>query len=129
MTYQHDGNTSVNDDFRFSVTDGKGGFFGTPKFIIKNTSVAVFEVPDASLQFSLYPNPATEQVWLELDSPAASDVQVQLLNAAGQLVGSGQVAKGMDRYQMNMVGVPQGVYFVRLEGSEMVGIKRLIVNK
>ncbi|HRI59203.1 MAG TPA: cadherin-like domain-containing protein, partial [Saprospiraceae bacterium] len=70
------GTGNGNDGFRFTVTDGEGGFLGTPKFVIQYPGVGTGEPVANALQFNLFPNPAGSDVWLSLDRPAGSDAWV-----------------------------------------------------
>jgi hypothetical protein len=62
----------VSDGFRFMVTDGEGGFFGTPKFIIQPAPVvgARYAGSRCVFGFRLFPNPADDAVWVALDRTA-----------------------------------------------------------
>jgi len=116
------------DGFRFTVSDGEGGFLGTPKFVIQPTGVGTGEPTDNALQFSLYPNPANDAVWLALDQPATAEMRANLFNTAGQLVSTRILPTGTDRLQIFLSEMPKGIYAVRLEGAAGVGVRKLVVR-
>ena len=60
-------------------------------------------------QVSLYPNPAKETVLIEGVKPA----EVQLHNALGQLVNTVE-----NTHEINVAGLPQGVYLLRIRDEE-----------
>ena len=60
-------------------------------------------------QVSLYPNPAKEAVLIEGVKPA----EVQLHNALGQLVKTVE-----NTHEINVAGLPQGVYLLRIRDEE-----------
>jgi hypothetical protein len=117
-----------SDGFRFTVSDGEGGFLGTPKFVIQPTGVGTDEPTDNALQFSLYPNPAHDAVWLALDQPATSEMRANLFNTAGQLVSTRILPTGTDRLQILLSEMPKGIYAVRLEGAGGAGVRKLVVR-
>ena len=58
---------------------------------------------------SVYPNPARDKVTIEGIEP----VEVQLYNALGQLVKAVR-----DANEINVAGLPQGVYLLRIADAE-----------
>ncbi len=126
LRYFSYGNTP-QDEFRFTVTDGEGGFLATPKFLIQ----PVVGTREASLDgpaFGLFPNPATETVWVALDQPAASTLQVNVFNVNGQLMQRAQLAMGANRLPIPVNNLPKGIYMVRVESAAGAGIRKLIVE-
>lgn len=116
------------DFFRFSVADGEGGFFGTPKFIIRTTTVGVKDAEKLSEHFDLVPNPTSGLTWVAFDSPVETECRVLLFNTAGQQVKTAILAQGTDRCALELANLPKGVYMVRVETPTGAGIKRLIVD-
>lgn len=108
------GGTYTADGFRFTVTDGEGGYFGTPRFNIQHTPVGAGEPDQAAFDFRLFPNPALDQVWVATDAPAREQVRVALLNSAGQLVQETFLPAGADRLLLHTGALPRGMYFVQV---------------
>ncbi|MBV6440492.1 MAG: T9SS C-terminal target domain-containing protein [Haliscomenobacteraceae bacterium CHB4] len=122
------GTNGGQDGFRFMVTDGEGGFLGTPKFVIQPLGVGTDEPAINALRFSLFPNPASNIVWLALDGPGESEGLVSVFNASGQLVQTNILPSGADRLQIELNGLPKGVYVVRLECRTGTGVRKLAVK-
>lgn len=120
------GNTP-QDGFRFTVTDGEGGFLATPKFLIQ-PFVGTQEPGSNGPAFGLFPNPATETVWVALEQPAASRLHVSLFNLNGQLLQSGELTAGADRLSIPVHTLPKGLYIVRLESASGAGVRKLVVE-
>ena len=116
------------DAFRFSVSDGEGGFFGTPRFVIRSTSVGVGDLANLTSDFQLFPNPASGLVWVAFDRPLGSDIRISLFNTAGQLMQNALLPAGADRRSMDLSHLPKGVYFVRVENSRGAGVRKLSVE-
>lgn len=116
------------DGFRFTVSDGEGGFLGTPKFVVQPLSVGTDEPASNTLQFNLFPNPADGAVWLALDRAADSEMRISLFNTAGQLVRTSILPGGTDRLQIPLADVPKGIYAVRIEGEVGAGVRKLVLR-
>ena len=73
-----------------------------------------------SLQFSVYPNPFTEQFTMEFELPQELMVRISLLNVMGQPVaklGQSVLGKGKHKIfrQIDVGNLTRGLYFIRLE--------------
>src|SRR5690606_2131696 len=90
-----------------------------------NTSVDQAESRDRQNNFSLYPNPASEQVQLVAHVPLDRDSYWSLTNSMGQRVKT--MKAGGDRNFMSLAGLSPGIYHVRLEGSGSTATQRLVV--
>ncbi|GJM33852.1 MAG: hypothetical protein DHS20C18_28530 [Saprospiraceae bacterium] len=90
--------------------------------------VVATEVPK---DFSIFPNPANGQVYLDLNAfYGAEEAQVQILNSLGQPVQQRQlqeVGSGLERFDLH--GLNNGTYFIRVTTDQGDVVKRfLIVN-
>ena len=76
--------------------------------------------------FNVYPNPASKQIFVRFDKPVTGDVKIEMYNALGGLVHSGQISTGIDETELSVGGFPNGMYLVRVtSGNKMLGIKKL----
>jgi hypothetical protein len=114
------------DKFKFAVTDGDGGL-ATGTYVVEPFSVGTHE-PNAAFAFELAPNPGSSYAVLSLDQPLSSDARVTLLNAAGQVVTTWQLASGAYALRMDLQNLPKGVYAVSLENERWKGVKKLVVQ-
>jgi subtilisin-like proprotein convertase family protein len=115
------------DGFRFMVTDGEGGFFGTPKFIAQPL-VNANDLTVQKIDFNLAPNPATQTVWLSFSQPITGSAQVRMYNIAGQLLLEQVMVNGQERLQMEVASLPKGIYVVQVETESGVGVRKLVVE-
>jgi len=96
---------------------------------VTTTVLAVDELSNVST-LNLFPNPASNNVFVELDLVNKADVQIRLLNVTGQIV----MTKALGETQSNKVELsttklPAGVYMMQFTiGSENV-TKKLIITK
>ena len=116
-----------SDYFRFMIADGNGGYLGSQTYFIAPV-VDANVAPDETNMFSLYPNPADEMVWLAMEKPASTDLNVSLYNAAGQLVRTEIMSRGTSRLRIETGGLPKGMYFTRVEGVGKNSIQKLILR-
>ncbi|MBI1287478.1 MAG: CocE/NonD family hydrolase [Flavobacteriales bacterium] len=66
--------------------------------------------------FSIYPNPATDAVWLEMQK--ATTANVRLFNTLGETVGQFNVQGS--RHKIDVSGLKQGVYLLEVETPDGV---------
>jgi hypothetical protein len=109
------------------VTDGEGGFFGTPKFIAQPL-VNANDLTVQKIDFNLAPNPATQTVWLSFSQPITGSAQVRMYNIAGQLLLEQVMVNGQERLQMEVASLPKGIYVVQVETESGVGVRKLVVE-
>jgi len=91
-----------------------------------STTVTGIEADDFGSAFSLYPNPAQEQVILDLSSLTTTEpVQVIVTNLLGAEV-SRQVTDGGSREVLDVTSMKNGLYFVRVQTHNQQKVLRLV---
>jgi subtilisin-like proprotein convertase family protein len=124
IRYFHDGATDGPLTFTFTVTDGAGGFLGTPQFVIGTVPVGTAEAVPASASFRLYPNPGSQTVWVAFDRAAAEALPVRLFSTSGQLLRSAIVTAGSFQLQLTVADLPPGMYAVQVGEA----VRKLVVE-
>ncbi len=77
---------------------------------------------------SVYPNPATDNLNIDITTEKSSNPEVQILNSFGQVVYSEiyTINSGQNTVKMNISELPSGIYFVRATfGNESI-IKKFV---
>lgn len=115
------------DGFMFMVTDGEGGFFGTPMFVAQPL-VNNKEVAFKAIDFRVFPNPASSSVWVAFGQALESNARLSLFNMSGQLLQNQQMAIGQEQMQLELNQLPKGVYIVRVETETGAGVRKLVVE-
>jgi subtilisin-like proprotein convertase family protein len=128
LRYYDYGNATGPDGFRFVVTDNEGGFVATPLFTINTIPTATHEAADLSGHFVLFPNPADEAVWVAFDRTATTVTRVSLFDAGGRLVSTSVLPAGSDRIRLVTADLAKGMYAVRVETEQAVGVRKLMVH-
>lgn len=78
----------------------------------------------------LYPNPATDRAYLSYALPKASDLQVEVLNTIGKRVKIDLIHfSEAGVHEIDIAGLPEGIYFVRLSNAEYSAVRRLVVKR
>lgn len=105
--------------------------------VVTNTTVNTLVAPNSitqvekqHLSFDLYPNPAKNQCNLSLVAQESGAMQVQFINAIGQVVRTQivNVHVGENQISLNVQGIASGLYNVRIQQGEWQGAKNLIVK-
>jgi uncharacterized delta-60 repeat protein len=79
---------------------------------------------------TVYPNPATDQLWIEFMNPLNSRVNIQLLTLQGQIVYETEINNsGNTRTAVETDGLKQGIYLLKVNGSEINTTRKVIIQK
>ncbi len=91
----------------------------------------IFDTPDraGTLDYLVYPNPASDEIFLKFDQVLRGNMQVHLFNELGALVDVNLLQKGNDMYSFDVTNYREGVYFIHVIDAESNsrGWKRFIV--
>ncbi|MCI5083501.1 MAG: T9SS type A sorting domain-containing protein [Saprospiraceae bacterium] len=99
-------------------------------FEVSNDGVMVTETLEQILTsgIRLAPNPVADQLQIELNLLEASDLQVELMHASGQLIRLENVrlGAGEQRISWDTAELPAGLYFINVKKGQEVMSKKLI---
>lgn len=95
------------------------------------TLVPVKEVSESPTDFSLYPNPASESIFIKINSNAAENTVIKIIDSSGklkfkitQLLNNGENNLKFSLQEMNL---PNGIYFIHVNSNSMSTTKKIIV--
>jgi hypothetical protein len=80
----------------------------------------------ASNRLTIAPNPARDQLWLELEAPLAVDARVEIWTLTGQRVQSAFFEKGQLSAPISVVDIPKGAYILLVITKEGVVAERFL---
>jgi hypothetical protein len=89
-----------------------------------------FEV-DAEIEWSVFPNPATDFVQFDLTLEESSDLDLQILDASGKILQAihlPALSAGQYSERVGLQGIPSGVYFVHLQWKGKSATKKIVVQ-
>ncbi|HRI60692.1 MAG TPA: T9SS type A sorting domain-containing protein [Saprospiraceae bacterium] len=78
--------------------------------------------------FKVYPNPANEVVYLEFFEKTAGEMQVSILDIAGKMF-SQQTVSNADNVEINVAGLPIGVYLVQVSNADRQESRKMVVQR
>ena len=96
-----------------------------------NASVPANEViEDANKQF-LYPNPASELVYLNFNSATEGLVNIQIVNSIGQLVKQHPVntIKGHNQFKIQVADIRPGMYILRINKGDLNLTRKFVIAR
>lgn len=98
---------------------------GCDSTVVLNLTVNVGIVINEPLEISVYPNPATQYIYLGVNG-LEEDVQVELLDLAGQCVRRSVIRKGTTGLQIERGDLSNGVYLLNLKGNGVQHARKVI---
>lgn len=90
-------------------------------------SVGMEEIDLSDLSVGIYPNPASEFVVIQVGDLVKTTIQIEIFNAQGQLVESGQIAAGATNYYLDAKGLYNGEYILKYKIGAQIGTKRFVI--
>ena len=80
----------------------------------------------------IYPNPASNQVTIEMLITQDADVSLELLDARGRLIKTilptQSLASGLYTYDVDISQIQAGTYFVRMRNGDVDVVNKLIIS-
>jgi len=128
-------NYNLND---YDVDEG-GVYYYRLRMVDKDGSEEVSEVISVDIEsarsgdISLYPNPAVDQINLDINLKSSKEVKVDLYDAAGQLIKANLInqrfPKGVYNAVIDISSLNSGVYNIMIKKDNDITSKKLIVMK
>ncbi len=130
VIYIHNGGTNQFDSFTFTVSDGEGGFFGTPQFNIEIDPDAMVNVNEVLLndEIRIYPNPNDGVFNILFEKPVWDNLDLKIYNVHGQLILEKNLERGVYNFEVQTPLVSAGIYFVKIETANEFLVKRIMIK-
>lgn len=106
----------------------KGGF---EMVVINEEDILNTEEVSQLNDFSIYPNPTSGKLKLNMSARNGSDVRINVLNTLGSSVLESEkvLSTGDHSLELDISGHPQGIYFVKIEaGNEIKTLRVILAN-
>ena len=89
------------------------------------------EVTEGLNKQFLYPNPATEFVYLNFNSATEGSVNIHIVNSIGQLVKQHPVKtiKGNNQFKIQVADIRPGMYILRINKEELNMIRKFVISR
>ena len=105
--------------------------FGSGSRTASHASVPANEVTEGLNKQFLYPNPASEFVYLNLNSTTEGLVNIQIVNSIGQLVKQHPVntIKGHNQFKIQVADISPGMYFLRINKGDLNLTRKFVIAR
>jgi hypothetical protein len=122
MYFNHNNNKI---DTSYEYLGNTSGWNPTPTYrlIFDNTTVGLLN-PNPTVEFVIYPNPATDLVQLEMDANTLLK-KVEITDLVGRVVAQPST---FTNNQLDVSGLKSGVYFIKIDTNKGIGLKKMIIN-
>jgi hypothetical protein len=78
------------------------------------------------VQVVVFPNPASELINIEFDTPTDGEISLFLLDTQGKLVKTEKIEAATTNKQINMQDLPSGIYYLRLTKGKLVNVYKVV---
>jgi hypothetical protein len=113
----------------FLFTYGRGVWYcslGTAGMKPVTTFASSTPTPD-ELQFSMYPNPATEKLIVDPQQALSSSAQLSIYSIDGRMISESAWSPiGGDKQEVNIGSLPSGVYFLQIRDGNRIAKSKFI---
>jgi hypothetical protein len=114
--------------YAVTVTDANGCTVVNDSFTVGGL-VSAHE-PDNDLNWALYPNPATSEVFLEINELNINNARLSIFDVAGRLLREQEISSGSVRpVQIDLAGLPDGLLMFRLAHEQGYQVKTLVKTR
>jgi Secretion system C-terminal sorting domain len=87
---------------------------------------AVEENLDVLVNIKVFPNPASEIVNIQFDTPVDGEIVVYLLDSQGRLVKRDLIEPAMAQKQLNLQDMAAGIYYIKLVKGKLVNVYKVV---
>ncbi len=88
--------------------------------------------PENNIQTNIFPNPANNNIILDLNSLNTANVYIQLLDISGKQIKeiyNGKIGSGYTKIAANIADVPAGIYIVKISNNGFIQTNKLQIVK
>jgi hypothetical protein len=79
-----------------------------------------------NVKVTIFPNPASEGVNLEFDTPTDGVISLYLLDNQGKLVKTEQIEAATTNKEIKMQDLPSGIYYLRLIKGRLINVYKVV---
>ncbi|HEX6892293.1 MAG TPA: T9SS type A sorting domain-containing protein, partial [Chryseolinea sp.] len=96
-----------------------------------SASAPINEVHEEKSKALLYPNPASEFVYLNFNSPKEGLINIQIVNSIGQLVKQIPVnaINGHNQFKIQVADIRPGMYILRIKKGDLILTRKFVIAR
>lgn len=123
------------------IDRGSGSSYSMKEFEVYLTDGNEYEVPgvsdcilsidqymDMSNGISIYPNPAGNELNIEMNQPITQDAVIDITDLTGKLIGPKIFTKGSYKKTIDLSGLAKGLYILKISADDDIIVKKFIKN-
>ncbi len=114
--------------FRFVNING----YGNSTFVDNlNVSAEILGISDQELAgVSIYPNPASDKIFISINSSFGNSYEIKVTNSLGQIIDSmgGESLNGNINPSFNVSNYSSGLYFITIKVDHLTTVKKLLIK-
>ncbi|MEM6342801.1 MAG: T9SS type A sorting domain-containing protein [Bacteroidota bacterium] len=112
-------------DYAITITDANGCTVNDSVTVMLQSSISI-EAPLGLQQFGIYPNPASDEVKLQIEWQIAQAARLRLYNLQGQLMWEGSLEASKTQEKIIQMGhLTQGIYLLELSSESGIWSKKI----
>jgi hypothetical protein len=81
---------------------------------------------DILIDVKVFPNPASEVVYIRFESTVNGEIDVNILDSQGKLVKTDKIESTMTEKQINLQEMPAGIYYLRLTKGKLLNVYKVV---
>jgi hypothetical protein len=78
------------------------------------------------VKVTVYPNPASDYVRIEFEQPLDSEIGLFMIDFRGKVTGTEKIGAGTTIHEIDLQGLPAGIYYIRLQKGKLLNVYRVI---
>lgn len=91
----------------------------------RNDTITNTQTLSETTNFTVFPNPATERVWIRWDNPLEEKTNIRLYDPLGRLLMTETIAAFEQEIQLSLPELSEGVYFLEIQEGRKRQLKTL----
>ncbi len=99
-------------------------------FVVSGTAalnVGLKEQSAINFDLVVYPNPASDHLTVKYNDLKAEDATLKLINSLGQVVIEESLSKDCCSKDLNIQGLPKGIYLLQVKGKTLSEVKKVMI--
>lgn len=118
----------IGPTFFGDVTSGRVDNIAEPTTVFENP-LGISEVALSNAIISIYPNPVTDLVAIQINTLVTKKVTLELLDMSGKLIQTTQINAGGTIAFFDIQSLYEGIYLVKIKNGDTIITKQVIVKR
>ena len=81
---------------------------------------------DVLVDIKVFPNPASDIITIQFESPVTGEIALTILDSQGRLVKKDMIEINMSEKKINLQDIAAGIYYLRLTKGKLVNVYKVV---